>query len=222
MQQQKPQLFGDYEHFCIQCLKNINNRYFIDREYHDLQYFEIDANIYSYEETKKLFKDNKNTITYLEDQEAKVMLRKNTYNFDLNLQNFIQRIKNGFDEDFYQHNPYISIFWEQDGTFKNISDVLHNPRFVPNSLLSTKILTSDQYISTVSINDITQEEKQELIYQIEQAIMALNINKKNVEKLYNERKISVFEYQISTQIIDNEIQKKEKYKKIDKSIKRKK
>ena len=93
---------------------------------------------------------------------------------------------------------------------------------MPNSLLSTKILTSDQYISTVSINDITQEEKQELIYQIEQAIMALNINKKNVEKLYNERKISVFEYQISTQIIDNEIQKKEKYKKIDKSIKRKK
>ena len=222
LQYQKAELFTDYEHFCINYLRELNTKYILNNEYHDSQYLEIDADIYGFDKTKEKFKENKTICSYLQQQESKAIYRKNTYKFDYYFNNFIKKIQNGFNEETYQYNPYLNIFWNKDGTFKKLFKIINNSRFLKNSLLTARIITSDAYMATIDFDNMTIEEQQAIDYQVEQIVYALNQNKNNITKLYKDRRISVFEYQIGTQIIENEIERKEKYKNNNQNKTRKK
>jgi hypothetical protein len=209
LQNKKPELFSDYELFCIHQLKHLNNKYIVNEEYHDSQYLEIDANIYSFEETKKFFRKDPNIIKYLTANEAKHIYRKSIYNFENKLSVFLRENKNGFDKRIYNKSPYINRYWTEEGTFKRINEII---RTAPNDLLSSRILTSDAFLS--NLNKVTIEEKDIIINQLDRLIKYLEANINTVNSLYNRRLISKHDYQMGTQYIEYEIDKKQNNSKV--------
>ena len=208
LQYKKPELFSDYELFCIKHLRLLNNRYIVSEEYHDSQYFEIDANIYGCEETKKLFR-HPNAIKYVSNSEAEHIYKRSVYSFDDYFNIFLKENKNGFDEDLYSNSQHIKTFWNQDGSFKELKEIARN---MPNNLLTSRILTSEAFLS--SLNKVTIEEKAIIIYQIEKLISHLSDNINTIYNLYKQQLISEYAYQIGIQFIENEINKKENNSKV--------
>lgn len=209
LQDKKPELFSDYELFCIHQLKHLNNKYIVSEEYHDSQYLEIDANIYSFEETKKFYRNDPNALKYLTANEAKHIYRKSIYNFENQLSVFLRENKNGFDKKIYNKNSYINRYWAEDGTFKRINEIV---RTAPNDLLSSRILTSDAFLS--NLDKVTIEEKDIIINQLDRLIKYLESNIKTIDNLYNQGLISKYDYQIGTQYIEYEIDKKQNNSKV--------
>lgn len=210
LQRHKPELFTDYEYFCNIYLRIINNRYWVDTQFHDSQHMEIDADLYSAIESKELFRGNKKMVKFLDSMIADNLFRKCMFDYESYLKVFCKIIKHDIEE--YQDDNYISAFWDNEGSFKTIKEIVNNKDFPSDSLLKIKILTSEVYLSTINYKDLSEKEISILSDYIDKNIEVINNNIEIIEKLKEENLITKLEYKEALKIIRGEIKNKIKYK----------
>ena len=143
IQAQKFDIFDEYEFFCINYLKVLNHKYMLNTEFHDSQYFEIDANLYGVSEAKEIFAHNKKISKFLDKQIAQYTYQKTVYEFEEFLRYFSIMMKKGEYIDSYNGDDFLGTFWNSDGSFKSVSEMIDNPQFLYGGLLESRIMTSD-------------------------------------------------------------------------------
>ena len=210
LQSDREDLFTGYELFCINFLPIMNNKYLINTEFHDSQYFEIDANIYGALETKKMFSQDKQVSKYFDEILSDHLYEKCTHNFEYFFNKFLKTIKEGFEEEYYNNNLFIKTFWNIDGSFKTVKEIMSaNNQY--DTKLSTKIITSNDYLSSVNINDLQTLELKFLADKLNEAIAYLTEDMNKIHELYANKMIPKIDYQIGVNFVEKQIENKQRF-----------
>lgn len=212
LQDNRLDMFNEYEFFCINYLKVLNNRYIFDIDFHDSQYFEIDANLYSANEAKELFTKNKRINKFLDDQVTLYTYQKCLYEFEEFLNYFIKTMKDGEYFDTYDNDDFMRTFWNIDGSFKTLTEMLNNPNFLYGGLLESRIVTSDAFLSALDFNKLSYREKRALSVHIDKNIKFIASNVETLDNLYKDKKISKSRYKDGLEFLKEQICLKEEYK----------
>lgn len=224
VQHSNKDMFSDYERFCMFYLDEIDDdKYRYDADFHDRLYRETDAISYAYKMCQEHFKYSDERKEYYQKAEGTALLLKNIYPFDILFDEFCKNLKkHGIDNELYYGNV-LEVFWNKDGTLKELSQIMKNEQFNSNidSLLTSMILSSDAFLETIDTNNLTKEEKEILIYAIDNNILFTDHQKENIDDLYKQGKIYETNYDEALSIIDKKIMKKEEKKELLKEKSRK-
>ena len=158
---------SDYDAFCYWFLDNYKMRAYVDREYHDSLYREIDADLYAVFRCQEMFSENKEALDYFEEVKKDVIRRKVLYDFDYNFEEYNRmRFTGKLDE--YKKNTEGTIFkefYDGDDRFNTPSKILNiksnsadEDGNVIIGYVDMKILTSESYLSRLDIDNLTEEE----------------------------------------------------------------
>ena len=211
LQNEREDLFQDYDLFCIKYLSIMNNKYLLNTDFHDSQYFEIDANIYGASETKKLFQNDNQVSKYIDGILSDHLYEEYTYNFEYFFNKFLKTIKYGFEEGYYNDNTQISNYWNQDGSFKNLTQLMKSNELLKDSKLTTKIVTSNAFLSTINTNNLQPLELEFLNDQLQKSIGYYDEDMNNICDLYFSKKISRVDYQMGVDFLNRQIENKQKF-----------
>lgn len=206
--------FSEYERFCINYLDNIIEGDKFNKDTHDSLFCEIDADLYSSHESLKIY-STKNTPEneYFKNIYCKSLYRRDIYDFDTIFKYFcIELEKNKFKKNEYQKEEYFKIFWNEDGTFKPIKDILNNDNLNDN-LVVIKILSSTYFLNKLNIDDLNQKEIQIISDAIDynrDIYIYKRINE--IKRIYNIGYLNEYEYKKSLLKLEKEMYVKDKFK----------
>ena len=208
LQYKRKDLYSEEELFFIHELSNANTLSIYNREYYNNLYTEIDAEIYTSLNCIERFKNDEEIKKYFTKKLNYYEYKKNNYNFEENFQIFCESFKNN---KYRRYSNFLKIFFNENGLFKSLEEIITNKNF-KISPLSTKILTSNAFIDSIDIEDLTEDEKRFLISEIDYRIELINQKKEINNDQYNSNKIEQYYYQDSRITFDELIESKEKVK----------
>ena len=197
---------------------------------HDFFLTEIDADTYSIEKTEEYLKEKNNgyyeeNIHYIDSFKRYLSHRNNIYNeeeifekFNFILQGKIKKNKKSSNEPLnktikeleyssYNIKDTLAIFYNQDGSFKTIKEIINNQNKVDNKIINT-IITSISFIKSININNLGNEEIKYLIQALE------NKYQKELSKLETIKKINEEDLTFIEESIYNEKKQIKKLKNI--------
>ena len=197
---------------------------------HDFFLTEIDADTYSIEKTEKYLKEKNNgyyeeNINDIDSFKRYLSHRNNIYNeeeifekFNFILQGKIKKNKKSSNEPLnktikeleyssYNIKDTLAIFYNQDGSFKTIKEIINNQNKVDNKIINT-IITSISFIKSININNLGNEEIKYLIQALE------NKYQKELSKLETIKKINEEDLTFIEESIYNEKKQMKKLKNI--------
>ena len=197
---------------------------------HDFFLTEIDADTYSIEKTEKYLKEKNNgyyeeNINDIDSFKRYLSHRNNIYNeeeifekFNFILQGKIKKNKKFSNEPLnktikeleyssYNIKDTLAIFYNQDGSFKTIKEIINNQNKVDNKIINT-IITSISFIKSININNLGNEEIKYLIQALE------NKYQKELSKLETIKKINEEDLTFIEESIYNEKKQMKKLKNI--------
>ena len=159
-----------YENFVITMERLVKSiTYF---ENYDNYYTEIDANIYSIVKTikylknshPKIYKENKDKLEVIEE---KYMLDYLNYNPTIAFDNYIaakKTLENQNSEENlklkeYENNTCINIFFNENYTFKPISEIINNGKFFKiDKRITSTIFSSKSFINYIDFEKLSSKE----------------------------------------------------------------
>ena len=214
LQDTKLDMFNEYEYFCLTYLRVMNHKYLLNTEFHDSQYFEIDANLYGACEVRKMFNQNKRICKFLDKEIASYTYQKCLYEFEEYLNYFIKSITLGKYSDSYDNDDFMKTFWNDDGSFKTISEMVNNPKFLYGGLLESRIITSDAHLSSLKYDDLSNYDRVVLKVHLNNNIKFITDNIETLDELYKNKKISKSMYKDGLKELKDQIFSKENYRRL--------
>lgn len=214
LQDNRFDLFNEYEFFCINYLKVLNHKYLLDTEFHDSQYFEIDANLYSVCEAREMLDKNKRICKFLDKEIGSYTYQKCLYEFEDYLKYFIKSIGIGKYFESYDNDDFMKTFWNSDGSFKTISEMVDNSNFLYGGLLESRIITSDAHLSSLKYDDLSNYDRVVLKVHLNNNIKFITDNIETLDELYEDKKISKSMYKDGLKELKDQIFSKENYRRL--------
>ena len=208
----KKDLYNDYDNFIFfmeNIAKNFNSKFY--NKYYKNIYSEIEADHYSINKLEKYI--DKNDITtknYINHYKKIYDYKLSTYDAETLFKEFNNALVD--DENFYittTIHPYFNIFYNKDKSFKTLYQISKNINLYANYLnpqIITTIISSDTYLRTIKIENLSLEEIDFLI--------PILINRCNDIKNKKEISLNFFQENINfiKNIIHQDINVKEKLK----------
>lgn len=215
VQAKRQDLFTPIEKFCFfQLSFTTSSKYYYDRDYHDSMYNEIDANIYSYEQLYLKYYDNPLLKKYIIKKLVDTQYLSCVYNFD----SYFNKYSSYLKENKLKNAPYKEsiddYLWNEDGTFKSLSDVFSKLKDFPHNVLTIKLLTSDAFLNTIDFEKITEEEKVFLLELLKENDLLIDNQMEKLDYLVNERLISYSEYSKAFDFLRKQQERKDRYIKL--------
>lgn len=212
LQYQKPKLFTEEEQFCIKHLSDSNVINYLNREYHDSLYTEIDAELYAAEKCSLMYKEDKTIREYFDKMVVYYKYLKNIYDFDKYLTIYINNNKQISNTN----NPHIQMLFEQDGTFKLLDEIIKDKHYILNDSLATKIIGSEAFMNRLNNEMLNSVEKEFIIDIIEKYIELIEKQKVYNKSLFLDKKIKEGYYFYAEEMFNHQIESKLKYKEYSK------
>lgn len=135
--------------------------------YHDDFYVEIDAQLYAIKNALNYLENHQNISKKikkdLSDMLKKLEIRKNNFNFNYVFTKICKDLKDRPTFYSYDESLFLQIFWNKNGSFKSIDEILESP-FLGSISEDTiySVLSSDAYLKSVDYKKIDVESEKVL------------------------------------------------------------